>query len=53
MTNGEYIRSMSDEQLAEWLEIWFENICCVCDYGKCVEMRLKWLQQEHDELKEV
>lgn len=53
MTNGDFIRSMNDQQLAEWLELKFESICCVCDYETCINKRLEWLQQEHDELKEV
>jgi hypothetical protein len=49
MTNSEFIRSMSDEQLAEWLELEFENICCVCDCRVCVNKRLEWLKKEHED----
>lgn len=57
MTNAERIRSMSDEELVDFLPIAFDLICnpteeCMmvaCYHGECVktkECALKWLQKE-------
>jgi hypothetical protein len=60
MTNGDWIRAMSDEELADWLENiedqwdFCNNRCtyndgfdCVCiGVEKCREGRLEWLKQE-------
>ena len=66
MTNADKIRSMTDRELAEWLE---ENddqdyFCTTrCPYfdgvfgcvnsnsasNSCLEGRLEWLKQEHEE----
>ena len=52
ITNAEYIRSMNDEELAEFLENWVEP-CYLCAYknntcGDCKKGRLLWLQGEFD-----
>jgi hypothetical protein len=59
MTNADKIRSMTDEQLAVWLDYtddqWeFCNNRCPYSNGcggaqDCVDGRLAWLQQEHKE----
>ena len=47
MTNGEYIRSMADEELAEVL-----TLCCYCSLQgdecdvKCHQHIKEWLEQE-------
>jgi hypothetical protein len=62
MTNADKIRSMSDEQLAEWLnnngdiDIFCDNKCPDfdghCNYNEhtCRNAWLKWLKQEHKEV---
>ncbi len=55
MTNGERIRNMTDEELAEWLDNEASFTCNICireneksscaDY-MCVEGVAKWLKQE-------
>lgn len=51
MTNGDYIRKMTDEELAEWLTDGHEqcDLCAqnLCDFDSdCVQGVLKWLKQE-------
>lgn len=47
MTNGEYFRSMTDDELAEYLPL-----CCCCSVftkecdGKCTQHIAEWLGQE-------
>ena len=56
-TNADRIRSMSDEELAEYLPIVFDMMCnptdkcreITCNHGECtrtMECALKWLQSE-------
>ena len=55
MTNLEYIKSMNDKQIAEW--ILFEDKtehCEMCPYlfdgcagESCVKAMIKWLNSEH------
>ena len=62
MTNADKIRSMTDEQLAEWMDAhddWWcfcngecpyrdgYNGCTECKHS-CIDGRLEWLKQEHD-----
>ena len=55
-TNGDRIRQMTDEELAEWL-VGHDNcdICALCSFGTCrVESEcgkgvLEWLKQEVSE----
>ena len=57
MTNGERIRQMTDEQLAEWLDNEASYTCNICirrneksscsDYI-CEECVTKWLKQESE-----
>lgn len=54
MTNGDKIRSMTDEELAEWLTDGHEqcDFCAkhLCDFDSdCVHGVLKWLKQEVSE----
>lgn len=45
MTNGDKIRSVTDEKLAKYLD----HMCppVKCEYGiKCYECWLRWLKQE-------
>lgn len=52
-TNGDRIRQMTDEELAEWLDLHGE--CNQCAYHptqcktECNEGHLKWLRKEVDE----
>lgn len=54
-TNGDKIRQMTDEELAEWL-IGHNNcdICALCSFGacrvesECGEGILEWLKQDID-----
>ena len=52
-TNGDKIRAMNDEELAEWLDLHGE--CNQCAYHPaqcntdCNEGHLKWLQKEAEE----
>lgn len=53
MTNGDRIRAMTDEELAEWMDdnikcysCWLEDEC----YGKsCKEMFMEWLRSTVEE----
>lgn len=53
LTNGDRIRQMTDEELAEWLDLHGE--CNQCAYHpaqcktECNEGHLKWLKQEVEE----
>ena len=53
LTNGDRIRQMTDEELAEWLDLHGE--CNQCAYHpvycktECNEGHLKWLKQEVSE----
>ena len=55
MTNADKIRSMTDEQLADWIMRYVEP-CSLCIYHRngcapvgsgCEDGRLLWLKQEH------
>lgn len=60
-TNAEHIRSMTDEELAEWLEevdCWNCDCCvyqreCRLEYDEekhdCADGRMKWLKQPYKE----
>jgi hypothetical protein len=63
MNNAEYLRNLSDEQLAEWInehDDWWcfcngecpyndgSKECIECKHS-CLDGRLKWLRQEHKE----
>lgn len=46
MTNGERIRDMSDEELAEIIMCPYDTDPSVCNYkGVCLDCRLEWLKQ--------
>lgn len=46
MTNGEHIRSMSDEELAEIIMCPYDTDPSVCNYkGVCLDCCLEWLKQ--------
>ena len=57
MTNGDWIRSLKDEELASWLDVYDMDICesCVsgtgddCEDRWCKDAWLTWLMQEHDQ----
>ena len=56
MTNGDRIRQMSNEELAEWLDITIDASCCnVCVCGKgqecynvCTEGIKAYLESEEE-----
>ena len=54
MTNGDYIRNMTDEELAEFLSDWVEP-CRLCMYKEngtcdnCYQGRFLWVQSKQDE----
>ena len=54
ITNADYIRSMNDGELAEFLKDWVEP-CYLCAYREnntcddCQKGRLLWLQGKYDE----
>lgn len=55
MTNADRIRSMPDEELADWLGIYCNGQTaqevgkpCVSGMGSCEECWLDWLKQEAD-----
>ena len=55
-TNGDFIRSMSDEELADWLGVYCNaqkaqevGKPCVSGIGSCEECWLDWLKQERVE----
>lgn len=52
-TNGDRIRTMTDEELADWLGVYCNGQTaqevgkpCVSDMGSCEECWLDWLKQE-------
>ena len=55
MTNGDWVRSLDDDALAKWLDIFDMDICencqkCDDDYCEeelCGEQWRKWVKQEH------
>lgn len=56
MTNGDWVRSLKDEDLAAWLDIYDMDICesCVwkgddCEDRYCKGAWLTWLKEEHDQ----
>ena len=57
MTNGDYIRSCTDEELAEILSGWERCYQCrstntgACTNGDCTQGRLAWLKEPYDEKK--
>ena len=56
-TNGDWVRSLDDDALAKWLDIFDMDICencqkCDDDYCEeelCGEQWKKWVKQEHKE----
>lgn len=53
ITNADRIRSMTDEELADWLGVYCNGQTaqevgkpCVSDMGSCEECWLEWLRQE-------
>lgn len=56
MTNGDWVRSLNDKDLAAWLDIYDMDICdsCTgngdeCEERWCKDAWLTWLMQEHDQ----
>ena len=50
MTNGERIRGMSDEELAEIIMCPYDTDPSVCNYkGVCLDCCLEWLKQPAEE----
>ena len=62
MTNADKIRSMTDKELAEWLDEhddqwefchnkcpYFDGMDCTKSAQSCKDGRLEWLKQEHKE----
>ena len=54
MTNAQYIRSMTDGELAEFLVYFNERICehCACEgrcTSKCIRGVREWLKQPYKE----
>jgi hypothetical protein len=55
MTNGDWVRSLDDDALARWLDIFDMDICENCPLGDnayceeelCGEQWLEWVKQEH------
>lgn len=48
-TNGDFIRSMNDEQLAEWMHAHMEGNCTVCPANSkpcCKDWLVEWLGAE-------
>lgn len=52
MTNGDYVRSLSDTELAQILmcpnEIGFDEIVCQRDEQHCSECTRRWLETERE-----
>ena len=60
MTNRQWLASMSDEQLAKWLD-YHIDACCICSHKvghgcdipgdgfDCENGRREWLKQEHED----
>ena len=57
MTNGDYIRSLSDADLAQIVmcpnEIGFDEVECHKDDKFCQECTFNWLEQERSEVDEA
>lgn len=55
MTNREWLESLSDEELAKFIENAHRDNCYACDFrsnicaGDCLEGIQHWLQSEHDD----
>lgn len=53
MTNGDYIRSLSDTELAQIVmcpnEVGFDEVVCQRDEQHCIECTRRWLEQERRE----
>ena len=56
MTNGDWVRSLDDDALAKWLDIFDMDICencpgdnAYCEDELCGEQWQKWVKQEHKE----
>ena len=50
MTNGDYIRSLTDEELCGWLDSPCPpDVFCVNGARTCEDCWLKWLQMPHEE----
>lgn len=50
MTNGERIRGMSDEELAEIIMCPYDTDPSVCNYkGVCLDCCLEWLKQPEED----
>lgn len=60
MTKGDWIRSMTDNELADWLDEhddqwdfchnkcpYFDGMDCTKSAQSCKDGRLEWLKQEH------
>jgi hypothetical protein len=55
MTNGDWVRSLDDESLAKWLDIFDMDICEDCPKSNdrhceeilCHSQWRKWVKQEH------
>lgn len=52
MTNGDYIRSLSDTELAQIVmcpnEVGFDEVVCQRDEQHCIECTRKWLEAERE-----
>ena len=50
MTNGDYVRSLSDADLAQIImcpnEVGFDEVVCQRDEQHCIEYTRKWLESE-------
>ena len=50
MTNGERIRGMSDEELAEIIMCPYDTDPSVCNYkGVCLDCCLEWIKQPEED----
>ena len=60
MTNGDMIRSMNDEQLAQWLDVFDMELCdrcpksaeLYCEEELCHSQWLKWLKEENEKVQD-
>ena len=49
VTNGDFIRKMSDEQLAEWMNKQRQSCPdCQCLDENCISCWMNWLKRRHD-----
>ena len=53
MTNRDYLRSLSDEKLAELLNEFRVFAFMVCEDGNCRECITNWLKAEREPKKEI